>query len=101
MVLMAVVMSWRANQPVPMSVTPVVVAVRPVEPLLTRDVPVVEDASLDLLVDLASPLEWEAAVAAGLLMSAGAVDRVVLELTALEREELGRLLTAEMAEKSL
>ena len=81
--------------------TPVAAAVPVVEPLLARDVPVGEDASLDLLVDLASPLEWDAAVAAGLLMSAGAVDRVVLELTALEREELERLLTAEMAEKSL
>ncbi|MEQ1870644.1 MAG: hypothetical protein ABL961_11530 [Vicinamibacterales bacterium] len=97
--LMAVATSWRADEPV--SVTPVAAAVPVVEPLLTDDVPVVEDASLDLLADLASPLEWDAAVAAGLLMSAGAVDRVVLELTAFEREELGRLLTAEMAEKSL
>jgi hypothetical protein len=55
-----------------------------------------DDASLSLIAELARGLDWDAAVEAGLATQAGAVDRVVLELTANERLELQRILKAEL-----
>jgi hypothetical protein len=46
--------------------------------------------------DLAGPLDMDTAAAAGVVVTPGATDRVVLELTAAEQQELTRLLTAEL-----
>jgi hypothetical protein len=56
-----------------------------------------DDASLGLIAVLAGDLDWDAAVEAGLATPAGAVDRAVLELSASERLELQRILSAELS----
>ena len=102
-VVIAAVLSWRADSPV---VPPGIDTVAGVQAELLLDDTMtpaapVEDASLDLLADLAADLDWDDATEAGLGVSAGTVDRVVMELSAVEREELRRLLTVEMAGKVL
>ena len=54
--------------------------------------PLAEDASLSLLADLTSELDWDAATEAGLASRSGVVDSVVTDLSSEERVELGRLL---------
>jgi hypothetical protein len=54
--------------------------------------PIDEDASLALVADLASELDWDTAAELGLAPS-GAAERVVVDLTDDERAELRRLLT--------
>ena len=58
------------------------------------------DTTLDdrftLVADLVGDFDWETAVSAGLTVAPGAADRAVLELTALEQQELTRLLQAEL-----
>jgi hypothetical protein len=51
-----------------------------------------DDASLTLLGDLTSDLDWDAASEAGLAPGTGAVDDVVTSLSSGERRELHRLL---------
>lgn len=58
---------------------------------------VAEDPSLNLIADLASDLDWDAAAEAGLTAVGGTVDRAVLELTPEERVELRRLLKEELS----
>lgn len=55
----------------------------------------VED-SFAVVADLVGDLDWDTAVSAGLIVSPGAADRAVLDLTALEQRELARLLQAEL-----
>lgn len=57
------------------------------------------DPSLSLLADLAGELNWDDAVGAGLTASSWSVDRVVLEMSAEERQELQRILSEELAGK--
>jgi hypothetical protein len=100
--LIAAALSWRANAPV-VALDPGAGAEARLAPSgsgVATPAPV-EDASLDLLADLAADLDWDDATAAGFGLSAGSVDRAVVELTATEREELHRLLTVEMAGKVL
>jgi hypothetical protein len=61
------------------------------------DVPVnlISDVSVDFIADLAGELDWDAAAEAG-LTQAGAIDRLVFELSADERAELHRLLQVEL-----
>lgn len=94
--------SWRVHAPGQGSGSTVANDMR-TELRVSDAVPValVEDASLDLLADLAAGLDWDDAAEAGLAVSAGSVDCLVVELTATEREELHRLLTVEMAGKVL
>lgn len=54
--------------------------------------PLADDASLSLLADLTSDLDWDVATEAGLAPRAGAVDNVVTALSHEERQELHRLL---------
>jgi hypothetical protein len=54
------------------------------------------DPSMQLVADLAAELDWEAALDAGLGARAGAVQRLVPELSAAERLELQRLLQEEL-----
>ena len=49
------------------------------------------------MTDIASDLDWEAAVEAGLTTPAGGVDRAVFDLNADERRALRRLLQVELA----
>ncbi|HKT82141.1 MAG TPA: hypothetical protein VJP86_18055 [Vicinamibacterales bacterium] len=57
-----------------------------------------EDPAWALMGDLASGLDWDAAVEAGLGASSDAVDRAIYELTPDERQELQRLLKEELAQ---
>jgi hypothetical protein len=58
------------------------------------------DAAVDdrfaLVADLVGDFDWETAVSAGLTVAPGAAERAVLELTAVEQQELTRLLQAEL-----
>lgn len=54
------------------------------------------DDRFALVADLVGEFDWETAVSAGLTVAPGAADRAVLELTALEQQELTRLLHAEL-----
>jgi len=56
-----------------------------------------DDPALALLADLSVGLDWDAASEAGLVPSAGTVDRVVLTLSVDERVELHRLLQEALA----
>lgn len=56
-----------------------------------------DDASLALLADLASDLDWEGVAEVGWTIPAGTMDRVLVDLSAAERIELRRLLTEELA----
>jgi hypothetical protein len=74
----------------------------PRETIVVREVAVVEpvEASLDdrfaIVADLVGDLDWETAMSAGLTVAPGAADQAVLELSAMEQEELTRLLHAEL-----
>ena len=57
----------------------------------------VNDPSLSLMADLAADLDLDAAAEAGLTTTAGALDRVVLEMSPDERLELQRILKQEMS----
>ena len=64
------------------------------------DVPVLaDDASLSLVADLVTGLDWDAAVEAGLTTDLGIADDVVTQLSDDERRELQQLLRMEL-EKS-
>ena len=54
------------------------------------------DDRFAVVADLVGDLDWDTAVSAGLIVSPGAADRAVLDLTALEQRELARLLQAEL-----
>ena len=56
------------------------------------------DPSLSFLGDLASDLDWDDAVEAGLTGGAGAVDRIVLDMSDDERRELQRVLREAMGQ---
>jgi len=56
-----------------------------------------DDPALALLADLSVGLDWDAASEAGLVPSAGTVDRVVFTLSVDERVELHRLLQEALA----
>ena len=61
------------------------------------DVPaLVDDASLSLVADLVTGLDWDAAVDAGLTTDAGITDEVVTQLSDGERRELRQLLRMEL-----
>ena len=55
------------------------------------------DPSLSLIADLAADLDLDAVAEAGLTTTAGALDRVVLEMSADERLELQRILKQEIS----
>jgi hypothetical protein len=55
-----------------------------------------DDPSLSLVADLATDLDWDAAVEAGLTTHVGVDDDVVTQLSDGERRELHRLLRAEL-----
>lgn len=59
-------------------------------------VPVADDASLALLTELAGDLDWESAADAGIMLTVGAADEAVLDLSSAERAELQRLLREAM-----
>jgi hypothetical protein len=103
--VLAAVVSWRANGPVALPPgSQVAVETRLVSPGTIDDiVPAAppDDASLELLADLTADLGWDDATEAGLGITTGSVDRIVAELSATERDELHRLLTVEMAGKVL
>lgn len=59
----------------------------------------VTDSTVDsfaVVADLVGDFDWETAVSAGLTVAPGAAERAVLELTAVEQQELTRLLQAEL-----
>jgi hypothetical protein len=58
-----------------------------------------EDASLSLVADLVTGLDWDAAVEAGLSSELGIADRVVMQLSDDERRELQQLLRMELGKK--
>ena len=64
-----------------------------IESLVTID----DDPALALLADLSAELDWDAASEAGLVPAHGAVDNVLVALTAEERNELQRILEEALA----
>jgi hypothetical protein len=74
----------------------------PRDTTLVHEVAVVEpvEASPDdrfaIVADLVGDLDWETAASAGLTVVPGTADQAVLELTAMEQQELTRLLHAEL-----
>jgi hypothetical protein len=60
-----------------------------------------DDGSWLLVTTVAGDLVWDDTVEAGLVVRPGSVDRAVLMLTAEERSELARLLTAELPRSKL
>lgn len=54
------------------------------------------DDSFAIVADLVGDLDWDTAMSAGLIVEPGAADQAVLQLTALEQQELTRLLMAEL-----
>jgi hypothetical protein len=77
--------------------TPTPPAVANVLPTDVGSAPPADDASLSLLGDLASSLDWDAAAEAGIDMSVGTADSALTELNEGERTELRRLLREAMA----
>ena len=69
----------------------------------TEDVvsPLGEDASLSLIADLAGDLDWDAVAEAGLTARDGAVDLLLLEMSADEWLELQRILKQELSGQSI
>ena len=59
----------------------------------------VDDASLSLVADLVTDLDWDGAVEAGLTPHLGSADDVLTELNDDERRELNQLLRVELDEK--
>ena len=74
----------------------------PREPAVVHEAAVVEpiEASLDdrfaIVAELVGDLDWETAVSAGLTVAPGTADQAILELSAIEQQELTRLLHAEL-----
>jgi hypothetical protein len=58
-----------------------------------------KDPSLSFIADLASDLDWDDAVEAGLTTGAGSVDRVVIDMSDDERRELQRVLREAMGQR--
>ena len=54
------------------------------------------DDSFAVVAELVGDIDWDTAMSAGLAIGPGAADRVMLELTAAEQQELTRLLKAEL-----
>jgi hypothetical protein len=54
--------------------------------------PAADDASLNLVADLASQMDWESASQLGVALHAGAADEAIGDLSPAERRELERLL---------
>lgn len=59
--------------------------------------PLAQDPSLSLMADLAENLDWDGAIAAGLMIRTGTVDRAMNELSVDEQLELQRLLKEELS----
>ena len=57
---------------------------------------IADDASLSLVADLVTGLDWDAAVEAGLTTDLGIADDVVTQLSDDERRELHQLLRMEL-----
>jgi hypothetical protein len=93
-VMLAVVLMTRgrvSDTPVPPR-TPAIVAESQAEAAVVAD-----DASLSLVADLVTDLDWDAAVEAGLTV--GIADDVVMQLNDDERRELNQLLRVELGEE--
>ena len=54
------------------------------------------DAEWRALAELVGPLDWDTAAAAGLIVTPGAADAAMLDLTSDERRELSRLVATEL-----
>ena len=88
-----ITLGTRGPQPVSTGDSPPIVADAASEP----GGAVADDPSLNLIADLASDLDWDAAAEAGLTTVGGTVDRAVMELTPEERVELRRILKEELS----
>jgi hypothetical protein len=62
--------------------------------------PPVDDPSLSLLADLASDLDWDEAIEAGLPTGAGALDHALFDMSEDERLQLQELLKEELSSPS-
>lgn len=72
-------------------------AVVELAPSVGVSVALADDPPLDLIVELAGDLEWEAVVEAGLATGVGSADRAIGELSEGERSELHRLVREELS----
>jgi hypothetical protein len=63
--------------------------------------PLPDDASLQLLADLASGMDWDDAAGAVMVVRKGSSDLALTGLSATERAELQRILTEELAGQTL
>jgi hypothetical protein len=82
--VLAFVLTSRGLEPVPVPEPTPIAASAPD--------PVVEDASLSLVADLAAQMDWDSASEIGAPLHAGAADEAIGDLSPAERRELQRLL---------
>lgn len=75
--------------------------IQPPDVDVMADVVPASNGSLDVLGELASDLDWETAAEVGLPTHAGTINRLVVELTEDEREELARLLREELGQSGV
>lgn len=84
-VVLAFILTSRGLAPVPIAPNPA-----PAEASATE--PAADDASLNLVADLASQMDWDAASQVGAPLHAGAADEAIGDLSPGERREMQRLL---------
>jgi hypothetical protein len=101
LIVIGTTLSWRAGIDAPARVTSNVPAVTNTA---ENDVDVApptlapeSDTDWDVVAGVADGMEWDAAREAGFAVKPGAAEHAVLQLTDEQREELGRMLQAEIA----
>jgi len=86
--LVLTVMALGVALPRERTVVSEVAVAEPVEPSV--------DDRFAIVADLVGDLDWETAVSAGLTVAPGTADQAILELSAIEQQELRRLLHTEL-----
>jgi predicted anti-sigma-YlaC factor YlaD len=90
-------LSWRAGVDVSGPAKPAAPAVALTEQAAPQSVSLESDPEWDVVSGVANGMEWDAAGEAGFSVKPGAAEHAVLQLTDEQREELGRMLQAEIA----
>ncbi len=99
LIVIGTTMSWRAGLNGTGSTTkaPVVATASPSGSDAVQTVALESDEDWDVVADAADGMEWDAARDAGFAVKPGAAEHAVLQLTDDQRQELGRMLQAEIA----
>lgn len=97
LVVIGTTLSWRAGSGGSQPTLPGVPAIVPTGQAQLQTVSLASDAEWELVTGVADGMEWDTARDAGLSVKPGAAEHAVLQLTDEQREELGRMLQAEIA----